>query len=68
MPGAVLGTEDKSRFVRECECLQRGKDRHLAINSFNALSTVLNAGDTTMDKTSMFLPREVPVLVREDRY
>lgn len=50
------------------ECLQREKDRHLAINSFNVLSTVLNAGDTTMDKTSMFLPREVPVLVREDRH
>ena len=49
-------------------CLRREKDKHVAINSFNGLSTVLHARDTTVDEASMFLPREVPVLVKEDRY
>lgn len=31
-------------------CLQRGKDKHVAINSFNVLSTVLHARDTTVDR------------------
>ena len=74
MPATVLGTESKSRFVHVCACvggcvcLRREKDKHVAINSFNGLSTVLHARDTTVDEASMFLPWEVPVLVKEDRY
>lgn len=49
-------------------CLRRGKERHFAVNSFSVLSTLLTAGAATVDKASMFLPQEVPVLVREDRY
>lgn len=51
-----------------CVCLRRGKGRRLAVNSFNVLGSLLTAGAAIVDKASMFLPQEVPVLVREDRY
>lgn len=48
----VIGTESKSRFVSVCADTlpAEGKDKHIAISSFNMLSTVLHAGDTTVDR------------------
>lgn len=74
MPATVVGAESKSRFVRMCAraggsgCLRRGKAKHVAVHSFNVLSPILHARDTAVDEASMFLPREVPVLGKEDRY
>lgn len=64
MPGTVLGTEDKSWFVRERvsvsmsvhACMQRGRSRHLAMNSFSVLSAVLNAADTTNCGYGKYVP------------
>lgn len=73
MAGAILGAKDKVRLLRESVSVSvnvfaEGKGETLAVNSFNVLSTLLTAGAATVDKASMFLPQEVPVLVREDRY
>lgn len=48
----VIGTESKSRFVSVyTDTLPaEGKDKPIAISSFNMLSTVLHAGDTMVDR------------------
>ena len=54
--------------MRVCVCVCRGERVGIFSNSFNVLSTALYVRDTAVQRTSVFLPQEVPALVREDRH